>query len=222
MNKRLEKEFADIKKGISDGTIQGLAFLDRSERTWLLDVRGARVRLEFTPSYPFEPFTISAQPNQDLTYVKLSSVLGFSNDELQILKWKPTTTVLSLLERPPPSAGSSALWVDRLVVIDKNSSILNGLGFAMPVSISSGGKAPSSHRIHGIYDHQCDESNMPLCIDGILNAEEASQYIKCAEALRFDNSRHPEYQNESIDESELSYRINDRCVYRANDEEIVS
>jgi len=54
----------------------------------------------------------------------------------------------------------------------------------------------------------------------VMSKEEASCYVKGAEALGFSNAHHPDYQSRDIDMQEESYRRNDRVVYRAAPEEV--
>ena len=55
-----------------------------------------------------------------------------------------------------------------------------------------------------------------LLLHGCLTPLECAHAIQCAEALRFDDRRHPGYQNAQIDEQEANYRKNSRCVYEAS------
>lgn len=222
MQRRLINEYNDIKACIENGTLPEISFVTREESTWIIDIRGGRVRFDFPLEYPFKPFSMTVVPNSESKYVKLSMLVGFSNDRLSPSGWRSTDRICSLLERVPPIP---PVWVDQLFIIDKNSSLLDSMGLQMPAlregvtnelsPLSSGVRF-----ISGIHEDDRQQCHMPLCVDNVIDAAEAHRYIQCAEALGFDNSCHPGYQNEEIDAAELKYRHNDRCVYSANEAEV--
>eukprot|EP00746_Dinoflagellata_sp_MGD_P056274 gnl/MRDRNA2_/MRDRNA2_243935_c0_seq1.p1 gnl/MRDRNA2_/MRDRNA2_243935_c0~~gnl/MRDRNA2_/MRDRNA2_243935_c0_seq1.p1 ORF type:complete len:304 (-),score=54.48 gnl/MRDRNA2_/MRDRNA2_243935_c0_seq1:133-1044(-) len=59
-----------------------------------------------------------------------------------------------------------------------------------------------------------------LQISKVLPRQMAEQYVQSAEGLGFDNAHHPSYQNQEKDQSEESYRKNDRCVYQATQAQV--
>eukprot|EP00746_Dinoflagellata_sp_MGD_P026943 gnl/MRDRNA2_/MRDRNA2_16347_c0_seq1.p1 gnl/MRDRNA2_/MRDRNA2_16347_c0~~gnl/MRDRNA2_/MRDRNA2_16347_c0_seq1.p1 ORF type:complete len:310 (+),score=61.99 gnl/MRDRNA2_/MRDRNA2_16347_c0_seq1:126-1055(+) len=56
-----------------------------------------------------------------------------------------------------------------------------------------------------------------LQLSGVLPREVAEQYAKAAELLEFDDAHHPSYQSQDIDQTEESFRKNNRCVYQASE-----